>query len=200
VSEPPASTGAGVRAELGTSGQPRASKVVVAKASDIGVGERLIVTVDKMSIGVFNVDGRFYAFLNRCPHRGAQLCRGDVLSGLEADRPGELVRDVTRKYLVCPWHGWEFDIATGASWFDPGRMKARPFAVEVESGDNVADDVSEGRAVQPAQGGVQCIDPVTHRQRGPYQASVIPVEIENDYVVLSIRRFPATASSSNKEA
>ena len=41
-------------------------------------------------------------------------------------RRGEIVR--------CPWHGWEFDIRTGQSYFDPARVRVRRYEVTVESG------------------------------------------------------------------
>ena len=33
---------------------------------------------DGRSIGVFNVQGQYYALRNQCPHQGAPLCRGKV--------------------------------------------------------------------------------------------------------------------------
>ena len=49
---------------------------VVARVADIPPGERLIVDIAGRSIGVFNVDGRFYALRNSCPHQGGPLCLG----------------------------------------------------------------------------------------------------------------------------
>ena len=63
--------------------------VVVARADEIAPGERKLVRVGGRSIGVFNVGGTYYAFLNRCPHRGAELCKGDVVNLLESSRPAE---------------------------------------------------------------------------------------------------------------
>jgi hypothetical protein len=63
-------------------------KFVVARTRDIPEGARVLVTVQGREIGVFNVDGKFHAILNRCPHRGGELCKGDVLGFVHADRPG----------------------------------------------------------------------------------------------------------------
>ena len=38
------------------------------------------------------------------------------------------------EFLRCPWHGWEFDLATGQSWCDPRRTKVRNFEVKLEVG------------------------------------------------------------------
>ncbi|MBW3593377.1 MAG: Rieske (2Fe-2S) protein [Actinobacteria bacterium] len=102
-------------------------------ASEVAPGERVIRDVGGRSIGVFNVDGRFFALHNRCPHRGGALCLGPVTgTALPTDdyryeygREGEIVR--------CAWHGWEFEIASGRCLVDP-RMRARSFPVEVEDG------------------------------------------------------------------
>lgn len=169
-------------------GASAGEKVVLARAADLADGERLIVTVQGRSIGVFNVAGRFYAFLNRCPHRGAQLCKGDIVGRLESDRPGEFRLDPEQRFLACPWHGWEFDLETGQSWFDPARTKARPFRVDVETGEIVAEEIASGQALELGEDMADFIDPQTRRIRGPYRAEALPVAVEDDYLVLWLRR------------
>jgi nitrite reductase/ring-hydroxylating ferredoxin subunit len=169
-------------------GGPSGEKVVLARAADLADGERMIVTVQGRSIGVFNVAGRFYAFLNRCPHRGAQLCKGDIVGRLESDRPGEFRLDPEQRFLACPWHGWEFDLQTGQSWFDPARTKARPFRVDVETGEIVAEEIASGQALELGEDMADFIDPRTRRIRGPYRAEALPVAVEDDYLVLWLRR------------
>lgn len=109
---------------------------VVCRASELRPGEVRIVRVGRTrEVGVFNVDGRFYAITNTCPHQGAPLCRGPITGtterragdagapDLEWVREGEIVR--------CPWHRWEFDIATGRTVF-PSRFRVKTYAVRVE--------------------------------------------------------------------
>ena len=47
------------------------ARVVVGKVSEIPPGNRKIIVPfrGKAGIGVFNVDGKFYAIRNICPHR-----------------------------------------------------------------------------------------------------------------------------------
>lgn len=105
---------------------------VVATPAEIPPGARKIVEIDGRSIGVFNVGGRYYAIRNRCPHEGAQLCEG-VVSGLVASTsPGEYTYLRAGEILRCPWHGWEFDITTGRSSFDPTRTRVRAYPVAVD--------------------------------------------------------------------
>lgn len=109
---------------------------VVCAASELPPGSRTIVQVGERSIGVFNVDGSYYALRNRCPHKGGTLCEGPI-SGttLPTDvhtfsygRDGELIR--------CAWHGWEFEIATGTAIVDP-RIRAKTYPVTVDDGNVV---------------------------------------------------------------
>ena len=172
----------------------RDGKYVVARAADIPEGSRIIVRVNGREIGIFHVDGEFYAILNRCPHRGGELCKGDVLRLVESERPGDVRLDEGTTFIACPWHGWEFDIKTGESWYDPAHNNepsryppARAFQVGLEPGDQVADELSAAAAVAVEDSGAY-VDPRTHRVAGPYTAQMVPVEIEDDYVVLSFRR------------
>ena len=112
----------------------RTRRLFFASASEIAPGQRLVRDVGGRSVGVFNVDGRFYALHNRCPHRGGALCLGPVTgTALPTDdyryeygREGELVR--------CAWHGWEFEIASGRCLVD-AKVRARTFPVERDGDD-----------------------------------------------------------------
>ncbi|GAA3413456.1 Rieske (2Fe-2S) protein [Paenibacillus hodogayensis] len=105
----------------------------VAEADDIAEGKRIIVEVEGRSIGVYRVKGELYALHNRCPHEGAQLCKGRICGTTlpspvyeyEYGRHGELVR--------CPWHGWEFEIKTGKSVFSD-KVRTRSYKVRVDAG------------------------------------------------------------------
>jgi nitrite reductase/ring-hydroxylating ferredoxin subunit len=94
-------------------------------------GERLLVDLAGHRVGVFRLDGGFFALADRCPHRGAPLCSsGEVVSAVEGvgddrrvTRPGALVR--------CPWHKWDFDIASGRCEVD-ARLRVRRYPVRIE--------------------------------------------------------------------
>lgn len=105
----------------------------VALASELPPGSRKIVEVGGRSIGVFNIDGRFYALRNSCPHQGAQLCLGSIGGTAEPSAPGEYVWGREGEILRCPWHGWEFDITTGRSVFNPHKTRVRSYEVTVST-------------------------------------------------------------------
>ncbi len=49
-------------------------------------------------------------------------------------RPQEYRYGLDDSVLRCPWHGWEFDIRTGRSLFDPERMRVTTYPTLVEDG------------------------------------------------------------------
>jgi nitrite reductase/ring-hydroxylating ferredoxin subunit len=151
-----------------------ASRFVAARAADVADGTSLVVEVAGHTIAIFNRGGSFYALLNRCPHMGGPLCAGDVVPLVEASVPGDIRLDETRALVVCPWHGWEFDLATGQSYWDPMRTRARPVPVEVAHGTVIAE------ATRTAGGSVP----------GPYVAETFPVEVDEDYLVVTVRARP----------
>lgn len=103
----------------------------VARASEIGPGEFRLVEVKRRSIGLFNVNGRFVAALNVCPHELAPVCRGRVGGTTLPSPPGEYRWGREGEILACPWHGWEFDLLTGEALADP-RIRLRLYPVRVE--------------------------------------------------------------------
>ncbi|MCQ6268104.1 Rieske (2Fe-2S) protein [Fictibacillus sp. WQ 8-8] len=109
---------------------------VVASIDEVGVGQSKMVEVEGRSISVFNVNGEFYALRNVCPHQGAPVCSGSV-GGMTVCREketgnwGEVEFIKKGEILRCPWHGWEFDIKTGKSIFDPNGCLVKTYKVTV---------------------------------------------------------------------
>jgi 3-phenylpropionate/trans-cinnamate dioxygenase ferredoxin subunit len=169
----------------------RVDKHVVARVADVPDGGRIIVEVGGRSIGIFNVGGEFFGLLNRCPHKGAQMCKGNIVGRLSADAPGSYEYDPASKLIMCPWHGWEFDIRSGQSYFDPRGTRLRTYDVEVEGGDIVAGDLDSGStAMTPAQYAAANPSALAHENGlapGPYQAETIPITVEDDYLVVNLR-------------
>jgi len=148
-------------------------RVVVGKVSDFANGDRKIIDVNGKSVGVFRIDDRFYALRNRCPHQFGPLCAGTLAPRAISDGPGDVKMDSGPPLLACPWHGWEYDIATGQSFMGPGRgnMAARAYDVSVLPGSELAQ--AQGRQGWPEG-----------RVPGPYVAETVPVSVEQDYVVV----------------
>lgn len=97
---------------------------------------RVILAVGSREIGVFRVDGKFYAFQNRCLHQGGPVCEGIVIGKVEAvldDAKRELGRrfSTEKRQIVCPWHAWEYDIETG-QFAGEQSLKLHQFPVRIE--------------------------------------------------------------------
>ena len=105
---------------------------VVAKLADFPPGTRKFIELENLSIGVFNIHGKFYALRNSCPHQNAPLCLGRVQGTTLALGPFEYVYGRENEIIKCPWHGWEFEIATGRSVFNPHKVRVKTYAVTVE--------------------------------------------------------------------
>ena len=127
------------------------------------LAQRKIVDVGGRSIGVFNVGGEFFAVLNRCPHQGGPLCTGNTLGFLRSAGVGEFTTAALARSLRCPWHGWEYDLRTGQSWFDPAHVLVRRY---------------ECRSCPASRA---C-------RKGPYVAETYPVSVEQQYVVVEVGR------------
>ncbi len=97
-------------------------------------GRVLLVDVGSQRVGLFRVGDELHALANRCPHRGAPLCLGKVATPIEAGED-ELRLGAPNSIVRCPWHKWEFDIATGRSRVD-ARLRVRRYAVRID-GDEV---------------------------------------------------------------
>jgi len=108
-------------------------RYVVARLGDFPPGTRRIVDAAGRSIGVFNRDGTFFALRNSCPHQTGPLCLGLIMGHVSAERPFSLTLDPEREVIKCPWHGWEFELRTGTSVFNPHRVRVRSYEVTVES-------------------------------------------------------------------
>jgi nitrite reductase (NADH) small subunit len=96
-------------------------------------------------VGVVKTAQGFYAVRNRCPHQGADICAGTVGGTMVASGPQEYEYRDDTLVVACPWHRWEFELATGESFGKVTNKKLVTYAVEVE-GDEVYVMMRGGRA------------------------------------------------------
>ncbi len=96
---------------------PRAEGVVIGRSQDLPDGGRLVVAVAGTEIGIFRIRGALRAYANYCPHVGGPVCQGLMIHRV-VERIDDRRRSVGDDFsedmnIVCPWHGYEFDLATG---------------------------------------------------------------------------------------
>lgn len=118
----------------------------ICPTSELEPGERRIVTLDGFSVGVFNIDGEYYALKNDCPHQRAPLCEGKLSGTTRSDRPGEYDWERDGQIVSCPWHGWEFDVTTGESIFNPHKVKTKTFDATAETAVRTDGDGTEKKS------------------------------------------------------
>jgi nitrite reductase (NADH) small subunit len=70
------------------------------------------------TICIANVDGNYSALDNVCLHRGGPLGQGMIDAGK----------------VICPWHGWAWDVKTGATELDSS-LRVQIYRVKIENGD-----------------------------------------------------------------
>lgn len=104
-----------------------------AAENEVNSGEPKISKIRGKEIGLFFVQGKYYAVLNHCPHEGAPMCAGKVGGLVTSEGPGRLGYDPERKILSCPWHHWEFDLETGLA-VAAIRQKIKTYPVKTEGG------------------------------------------------------------------
>lgn len=92
--------------------------VRVAATADIKPGHGIVAEANGKTLAVFNVDGTIHAINNTCCHREGPLGEGEL--------DGEIV--------TCPWHGWRFNVRTGACQNNPS-ANVEAYQVKVEGDD-----------------------------------------------------------------
>lgn len=94
------------------------AEVLVGKVSEFKPRDRRVVVAGGREVGVFRLGRKFYAWENHCAHAGGPVCQGKVINRVEEritpDKRSIGFRfSATQVNIVCPWHGYEYDIRTG---------------------------------------------------------------------------------------
>ncbi len=94
---------------------PERTQIRLGPLSRIPLGEGRVYSVNGENIAVFRTrGGELYAVQAACPHRDGPLADG-------------LVGGTT---LICPLHGWKFDLTTGHALFGDCGIKTFPVHVD----------------------------------------------------------------------
>jgi nitrite reductase/ring-hydroxylating ferredoxin subunit len=113
-------------------------EVQICASDEVREAEGVLATVEGIEVGVFRVQGELVAYENRCRHQGGPVCTGAVVGKLEAVLgPGGTIAEErfseSELHLACPWHGWEYHLATGVNTVDP-TIRLRSFPVSERDG------------------------------------------------------------------
>lgn len=150
---------------------------VICTVDTLAPGSRKLVQIGSRSIGVFNIEGNFYALRNNCPHQGGPLCTGRLTGFVTSQVPGEFAYLRPGEILRCPWHGWEFDVKTGQSWFDPTRTSVATYPTRTQSGASLA-GINTRKSSQDPTPKDLC--------KGPHTVETYSIVVEKEYVIVEI--------------
>jgi nitrite reductase (NADH) small subunit len=110
------------------------TEVDIGKLADFAADDHRVVEVDGVEIGVFRVGKKVVAYKNECPHYGGPVCQGKIFRQTEEqlgpDKTSQGLRFSATRNIVCPWHGYEFNLETGCHPGD-SQVKLEPIAVAV---------------------------------------------------------------------
>ena len=115
-------------------------EIYVGRTEEFGDRDRKIIAQGNLEIGIFCIDGEFFAYENNCVHQGGPACQGKIINKVE-----EVIHETektahglkfseTDVHIVCPWHGYEYNVRNGRH---PGNrnIRLRPFKVDVKDGE-----------------------------------------------------------------
>jgi nitrite reductase/ring-hydroxylating ferredoxin subunit len=71
--------------------------VEVAESGAVTEGTAIEVVVEGRILAIFRQQGRIYVLDGMCAHQGGPIASGQVAHGC----------------VTCPWHGWQYELATG---------------------------------------------------------------------------------------
>ncbi len=110
---------------------------VVAKVGELEPGDRRVVAIGRLRLGLFRIGDAYYALPNTCPHQLGPLCEGKIGGAIVADANTDWQPDwrYDGEVIACPWHGLEFRITTGQCLAYPD-VRLRQYGVKVE-GDEI---------------------------------------------------------------
>ena len=97
---------------------PKTTKAMLCRLDELSSGTGQKMTVMGKTLAVFVMEGQVIAMDAECPHEGGPLYEGTVERGC----------------IVCPWHGYEFELHTGRCDTDPN-LSVRRYPTFIEEGD-----------------------------------------------------------------
>jgi len=110
------------------------TEIKVARFDEIADGDHRIFACEGKEFGVFRLGDKVVAWENHCPHAGGPVCQGKIFGRVDEplhdDKRSRGLAYSGRRNIVCPWHGFEFDVETGRHPGDAHvRLKSVPVAV-----------------------------------------------------------------------
>ena len=95
----------------------------IASRSALPEDQGSVIYVSGEQVALFRDGDAVYGYENACPHKGGPIGEGLVVDGI----------------VTCPWHGSQFEIATGECLRGPSPGPLRPVTLALHDDDVVVD-------------------------------------------------------------
>lgn len=102
----------------------------ICELSELTLDEFRTVDLAGRDICIVRTVAGVFAIGTSCPHQGANMCDGAIKGTMQPSDRNEYDFVSEGEIVTCPWHGYEFDMRSGASV--GGAIKARLGAYQVE--------------------------------------------------------------------
>jgi 3-phenylpropionate/trans-cinnamate dioxygenase ferredoxin component len=96
------------------------AEIDVCPVEDLPPGTVKLVHAGQITVGVYNLGGKYCAIEDRCSHDDGPLCEGEF--------------DAEEGYAICPRHGAHIDICSGRPLTLPAVLPVETFSVRVDDG------------------------------------------------------------------
>ncbi|WP_182867468.1 Rieske (2Fe-2S) protein [Rhodopirellula sp. JC639] len=94
----------------------------VAGADQLAAGGAIEVVVGEHILAIFRADDSLYALDGLCAHQGGPIAKGELSK-----------TDVGKTCVTCPWHGWQYELASGIQTINRQPLQ-RTFPVREKDG------------------------------------------------------------------
>jgi len=95
-------------------------KIKLCRPNEIPNGKAKSFNIDEGEVSVVNLNGKFFAVSNICPHQRARLVNGT----------GGIIEG---ENIICPMHGWTYNVKTGKPVYGEGKLKT--YKIEISNGE-----------------------------------------------------------------
>lgn len=108
----------------------------IAESSDFETEESCVIEeIEGIEVAVYRIQGEYHALANFCPHQSGPLCEGELKGRMVPGDDGwEWKYDSEKKIVLCPWHGWQFDVTTATNTDDTSISVPKFDVVEKDDG------------------------------------------------------------------
>lgn len=92
--------------------------IKVAATTDLSPGQKMLVEYEDEDVGLFNINGEFYAISDVCTHDDGPLVEGKL----------------EKEWIICPRHGARFNVKNGEQTM-PAIAPVPLYEVKIEGDD-----------------------------------------------------------------